>query len=45
MFEYVASEFVTTDMGGQLEFDASEWTQNRSVSSNALSVMTLPGFL
>lgn len=32
MFDYIASEFVTTDMGGQLEFDANEWTQNRSVS-------------
>ncbi|XP_060592948.1 guanine nucleotide exchange factor DBS-like, partial [Ruditapes philippinarum] len=29
MFDYVAPEFVTPDMGGNLEFDANEWTQNR----------------
>jgi hypothetical protein len=32
MFDYVAPEFVTPDMGGNLEFDANEWTQNRCVS-------------
>ena len=32
MFEYIDAENVTTDMGGELEFDAMEWTQNRSVS-------------
>ncbi|KAH3806394.1 hypothetical protein DPMN_134715, partial [Dreissena polymorpha] len=30
MFDWVDAEMVTTDMGGQLEFDANEWTQNRS---------------
>ncbi|XP_053404393.1 guanine nucleotide exchange factor DBS-like isoform X2 [Mercenaria mercenaria] len=49
MFDYIAPEYVTPDMGGQLEFDAIEWTQHRSAvekfSSNtekiALSLTTL----
>ncbi|XP_052783921.1 guanine nucleotide exchange factor DBS-like isoform X3 [Mya arenaria] len=49
MFAHISADMVTTDMGGNLEFDAEEWTQNRSAlekfSSNtekiALTLTTL----
>ena len=36
-YEYVDPSCVTGDMGGQLEFDANEWTQNRSVSYSSFN--------
>ena len=34
MYDYIEDSSVTTDVGGTLEFDATEWTQHRSVSSS-----------
>ena len=31
MFDYISEDQITTDVGGQLEFDANEWTQHKSV--------------
>ena len=31
MFDYINEDQITTDVGGQLEFDANEWTQHKSV--------------
>ena len=35
MYEYIDDACITTDVGGALEFDANEWTQHRSVSTQS----------
>lgn len=36
MFDYISEDQITTDVGGQLEFDANEWTQHKSVCISTL---------
>jgi hypothetical protein len=38
MFEYIEAENIPVEMGGKLEFDANEWTQNRAVSNDTVSL-------
>uniref|UniRef100_K1PGD3 Putative guanine nucleotide exchange factor MCF2L2 n=1 Tax=Magallana gigas TaxID=29159 RepID=K1PGD3_MAGGI len=37
MFDYISEDQITTDVGGQLEFDANEWTQHKSAVEKFVS--------
>lgn len=37
MFDYICEDQLTTDVGGQLEFDANEWTQHKSAVEKFVS--------
>jgi len=45
MFDYVDADMVTTDMGGSLEFDAQEWTQNRAVCGLVIGCLWVFGLM
>ena len=32
MFDYIEPDQLTKDVGGELEYNANEWTQHKSVS-------------
>jgi len=36
LYEYIDPAMLTSEVGGQLEYDANEWTQHRSVRTNFL---------
>lgn len=39
MFDYISEDQISTDVGGQLEFDANEWTQHKSVRISTLQLV------
>lgn len=41
MFDYICEDQLTTDVGGQLEFDANEWTQHKSVRTSTTFIQRL----